>query len=145
VADLGPQQDWKLADVRASIEQSPRRSARKHADTLGLSDQSVRRILHRDLRMPQAGNAYVMIPGKCLERINIWKVAWVQVVMHPLSLFNPLMPTLVSHARTCKRSKNIMNSYLQDISRNRQKWTIPQLGHDLFLIISVHFISHLTT
>jgi hypothetical protein len=37
--------------VRASIEQSPRRSARKHADALRLSDLSVRRILHRDLRM----------------------------------------------------------------------------------------------
>jgi len=37
--------------VRASIEQSPRRSARKHAAALGISDQTVRRILHTDLRM----------------------------------------------------------------------------------------------
>jgi len=34
--------------VRASILQSPRRSARKHASALGLSDRSVRRILHDD-------------------------------------------------------------------------------------------------
>jgi transposase len=38
-----------VAAVRASIERSPRRSARKHADALRLSDRSVRRILHRDL------------------------------------------------------------------------------------------------
>ena len=32
--------------VRASILQSPRRSARKHAAALGISDRSVRRIFH---------------------------------------------------------------------------------------------------
>jgi hypothetical protein len=36
--------------MRASIEQSPWRSARKHADAQLLSDRIVRRILHRDLR-----------------------------------------------------------------------------------------------
>jgi len=40
-----------VAAVRASILKSPRRSARKHAAALRLSDRSVRRILHRDLRM----------------------------------------------------------------------------------------------
>jgi hypothetical protein len=40
-----------VAAVRASAKQSPRRSARKHADALRLSDRSVRRILHRDLKM----------------------------------------------------------------------------------------------
>lgn len=40
-----------VAAVRASIEQSPQRSARKHATALQLSDRSVRRILHRDLKM----------------------------------------------------------------------------------------------
>ena len=35
--------------VRASMLRSPRRSARKHASALGLSDRSVRRILHEDL------------------------------------------------------------------------------------------------
>jgi len=40
-----------VAVVRASIQKSPRRSARKHAAALRLSDRSVRRILHRDLRM----------------------------------------------------------------------------------------------
>jgi hypothetical protein len=37
--------------VRASIQQSPRRSVRKHAASLGLSFSSVRRILHRDLKL----------------------------------------------------------------------------------------------
>ena len=37
--------------VRASIEQSPRRSARKHATALGISDRNVRRILNTYLRM----------------------------------------------------------------------------------------------
>jgi hypothetical protein len=40
-----------VATVKASIEQSPRRSAQKHADALRLSDRSVQIILHRDLRM----------------------------------------------------------------------------------------------
>jgi len=40
-----------VAVVRASIQKSPQRSARKHAAALWLSDRSVRRILHRDLRM----------------------------------------------------------------------------------------------
>lgn len=40
-----------MATVRASIEQSPRRSSRKHAAALRLSDRSVRRILHRDLKL----------------------------------------------------------------------------------------------
>lgn len=35
--------------VRASILRSPRRSARKHASALGLSNRSLRRILHDDL------------------------------------------------------------------------------------------------
>ena len=37
--------------VRASIEQSPRHSARKHATALGISDRSVRRMLHQELGM----------------------------------------------------------------------------------------------
>lgn len=35
--------------VRASMLRSPRRSARKHASALGISDRSLRRILHNDL------------------------------------------------------------------------------------------------
>lgn len=35
--------------VRESFVRSPRRSARKHAAALGLSDRTVRRILHQDL------------------------------------------------------------------------------------------------
>ena len=40
-----------VAVVRVSIQKSPRRSARKHAAAPRLSDRSMRRILHRDLRM----------------------------------------------------------------------------------------------
>ena len=36
--------------VRQSFLRSPRRSARKHAAALGISDRSVRRILHSDLK-----------------------------------------------------------------------------------------------
>jgi len=35
--------------VRNAVEQSPRRSAERHAQALGLSDTTVRRILHQDL------------------------------------------------------------------------------------------------
>jgi hypothetical protein len=37
--------------VRASIQQSPKRSARKHAMALGISIWSLRRILHADLKL----------------------------------------------------------------------------------------------
>ena len=40
-----------VAVVRASIQKSARRSARKHAAALRLSNRSVRRILHQHLRM----------------------------------------------------------------------------------------------
>lgn len=40
-----------IAAVRASVEQSPRRSARKHAAALRFSDRSLRRILHKELKM----------------------------------------------------------------------------------------------
>jgi [histone H3]-lysine36 N-dimethyltransferase SETMAR len=36
--------------VKQAIQQSPQRSARKHAVALGISDRSVRRILHLDLK-----------------------------------------------------------------------------------------------
>ena len=40
-----------VAAVRAAIERSPRRSVRKHAIALQLSERRVRRMLHRDLKM----------------------------------------------------------------------------------------------
>jgi transposase len=40
-----------VAAVRASIERSPQRCARKQADAVWLSDRSVWRILHRDLKL----------------------------------------------------------------------------------------------
>lgn len=38
-----------VATVRAAVEQSPTRSARKHATALNMSNRSLRRILHQDL------------------------------------------------------------------------------------------------
>jgi transposase len=38
-----------IAVVREATERSPHRSARRHSVTLGLSEASVRRILHKDL------------------------------------------------------------------------------------------------
>jgi hypothetical protein len=52
-----------VARVRASIQKFPRRSAVKHAASLGLSDRSVRRILHRDLHM----HPYKMMITKALS------------------------------------------------------------------------------
>ena len=37
--------------VRASIQQLPKRSARKHAMAMGLSNRNLRRILHADLKL----------------------------------------------------------------------------------------------
>lgn len=49
----GPQKTVRTPDnterVRASIERSPKRSARKHAVALGMSSRSLRRILHFEL------------------------------------------------------------------------------------------------
>jgi hypothetical protein len=38
-----------IAVVTEAIERSPRRSARRHSVPLGLSEASVRRVLHKDL------------------------------------------------------------------------------------------------
>jgi hypothetical protein len=38
-----------IAVVREAIERSPHRSARRHSVSLGLSEDSVRRILHKEL------------------------------------------------------------------------------------------------
>ena len=38
-----------IAVVREAIERSPRRSVRRHSVSLGLSEASVRRVLHKDL------------------------------------------------------------------------------------------------
>ena len=46
---LGPLDHLRIEAVRASVLRSPRRSARKHASALGLSNRSVRRIIHDDL------------------------------------------------------------------------------------------------
>ena len=43
--------ETNVASVSEAVERSPQRSARKHSLSLGLSSRSVRRILHRDLRM----------------------------------------------------------------------------------------------
>lgn len=37
--------------VRAAVERSPRRSARKHSVALRISDRSLRRIMHQDLSL----------------------------------------------------------------------------------------------
>jgi hypothetical protein len=37
--------------VRTSVQQSAKRSARKHAMALGISSRSLRRILHTDLKL----------------------------------------------------------------------------------------------
>jgi hypothetical protein len=58
-----------VAVVRASIQKSPRRSARKHAAALRLSDRSVRRILHGHLRM----HPYKMAIAQKLKRSDFEK------------------------------------------------------------------------
>jgi hypothetical protein len=40
----------KVQAVRQTVTQSPRRSARKHAAAMGMSERSVRRISHADLK-----------------------------------------------------------------------------------------------
>ncbi|KAF2879890.1 hypothetical protein ILUMI_26285 [Ignelater luminosus] len=59
--------------VRASMLRSPRRSARKHASALRLSDRSVRRILRDDLHFHPYKMAIVQ---ELSEREKIWKDNW---------------------------------------------------------------------
>ena len=59
--------------VRASMLRSPRRSARKHASALGLTDRSVSRILHEDLHFHPYKMAIVQ---ELYERdFNSWRNA----------------------------------------------------------------------
>ena len=46
-----PRTPENVEAVRASIQQSPKRSAHKHAMALGISSQSLRRILHANLKL----------------------------------------------------------------------------------------------
>ena len=55
--------------VQASIEQSPKRSARKHAAAFRISDRTVRRILHADPRM----HLYKMMVAKELS-VTDWEI-----------------------------------------------------------------------
>jgi hypothetical protein len=67
--------------VSASIQQSPKRSARKHAMALGISSRSLRRILHADLKLhpykimlaqelSERGNAnHTAISAEILEQV----------------------------------------------------------------------------
>lgn len=53
--------------MKASVEQSPQRSARKHAAALQLSDRSVRRILHNEFKMDPYK---IVITRELSERAN---------------------------------------------------------------------------
>ncbi|CAH0562881.1 unnamed protein product [Brassicogethes aeneus] len=56
--------------VRRSIEQSPTRSARKHASALRISSRTVRRILHTDLKLHpyKLMVAQELSPQDCVQR-----------------------------------------------------------------------------
>jgi hypothetical protein len=58
--------------VREAIERSPHRSARRHSLSLGLSEASVRRILHKDLTSTPTKFKLLMhytnVTAECLER-----------------------------------------------------------------------------
>jgi hypothetical protein len=52
-----------IAAVREAIETSPHHSARRHSVSLGLSEDSVPRILHKDQRYCRANSLEVSNPG----------------------------------------------------------------------------------
>ncbi|KAG8329111.1 WD domain repeat-containing protein 55 [Homalodisca vitripennis] len=54
-----------LRTLRASMLRSPQRSARKHASVLGLSNRSVRKILHEDLHFHPYKMAIVQELSEC--------------------------------------------------------------------------------
>jgi len=65
--------------VRASILQSPRRSASKHGSAFGLSDRSVRRILHDDLHFHPYKMAIVQ---ELSERNLFWRNTFQSALSH---------------------------------------------------------------
>lgn len=58
--------------VRVAIQRSPRRSARKHAVALGMSNRSLRRILHEDLSFHpyKIMTVQELMPPDHLNRVN---------------------------------------------------------------------------
>jgi len=76
--------------VRASIEQSPRRSARKHPAALGNSDRSVRRMLHQEIGMhPQ--RTLLVVHARFWEKCSpvIWSLCVLTSVGPPGHLIWP--------------------------------------------------------
>lgn len=68
--------------VRVAVTRSPHRSARRHAIALGLSNRSVRRILHLDLKF----HAYkVMIVQQLNERDYVQRRAFAERMMEMLT------------------------------------------------------------
>ena len=61
-----------LERVQQAVQRSPNRSARKHATELGISDRSLRRILHKDLHLHPYKLAVVqqLKEGDCEQRLQ---------------------------------------------------------------------------
>ena len=74
--------------MREAIERSPRRSVRRHSVSLGLSEASVRRILHKDLHFYPYK---IQVTHALYERDYVNRVNFSQTF---LRLINPLSPEL---------------------------------------------------
>ena len=61
-----------IAVVRQAIERNPHRSARRHSVSLGLSEDSVRRILHKDLHFYpyKIQVTHALHKRDCANRVN---------------------------------------------------------------------------
>lgn len=82
-----------VARVRASVQQSPRRSARKHAIALQMSNRSVRRILHEELKL----HPYkIQVVQRILDQDKIVRLEFCHritelITQHPTFINNLLM------------------------------------------------------
>lgn len=62
--------------VREAVERSPRRSARKHAIAMGISDRSLRRIVHDDLSFRPYKSLLVQEELSAVDNVNRKNRCW---------------------------------------------------------------------
>jgi hypothetical protein len=84
--------------VREAIERSPHRSVRRHSESLGLSEASVQRILHKDPRFYPYNIEVTHALHECdyVNRVNFCQ-AFLQLINQNQELVNSLLMSDEAH------------------------------------------------
>ena len=98
--------------VRASIQQSPNRSAHKHAMALGISSRSLKRILHADLKL----RAYkMMLAQELSERDHANRRAISAEILEQVPAAAVLLSSNEGHFHTSGAIKKTFFVYFSEI------------------------------